>query len=136
MINVARRLVDSGVHLIDLTLGEDPLFYGEGNFDVLFQMVVGVKEETDTSVMVSPGLVPDDILRSFADLGVDWYALYQETYNRELFQKLRIGQDFEERKQKKETQHPNCRDRDQQSPFSYSGAQADKDRKGQKKVSR
>ena len=94
---IACGLADSGVHLIDLTLGEDPLIHDTGNFDILFQMIERVKDETGLPVMISPGLVSEEILQHFAAMKTDWYALYQETHNSVLFKKLRIGQSFEER---------------------------------------
>jgi methylornithine synthase len=97
VVETANRLAQSGVHLIDLTMGEDPLVYNTGNFSNLFQMIKGIKGKTGISVMVSPGVVPNETLGIFAELETDWYALYQETHNPLLFQKLRSGQSFEER---------------------------------------
>ena len=90
-------LADSGVHLIDLTLGEDPLIHDTGNFHILFQMIERVKDETGLPVMISPGVVSEEILQHFVAIKTDWYALYQETHNSVLFKKLRIGQSFEVR---------------------------------------
>lgn len=103
VLEIACRLANSGVHLIDLTMGEDPLIHDTGHFHILFQMIEGVKEKTGLPVMVSPGVVPDEILCSLAGLNTDWYALYQETHNPILFKKLRIGQSFEERNAKRST---------------------------------
>lgn len=103
VVETATWLAHSGVHLIDLTMGEDPLFYEKGNFSSLFQMIEGIKEKTGIPVMVSPGVVPDETLGIFAELGTDWYALYQETHNPLLFQNLRCGQSFEERDAKRKT---------------------------------
>jgi methylornithine synthase len=50
-----------------------------------------------TSVMISPGVVPDEIIDRFKEAGADIFALYQETHNRELFRKLRKDQDYDER---------------------------------------
>lgn len=94
---IACELADSGVHLIDLTLGEDPLIHDTGNFHTLYRMIERVKEETGLPVMISPGMVSEEILQHFAALKTDWYALYQETHNSILFKKLRIGQSFENR---------------------------------------
>lgn len=94
---IACELADSGVHLIDLTLGEDPLIHDTGNFHTLYRMIERVKEETGLPVMISPGMVSEEILQHFAALKTDWYALYQETHNSVLFKKLRIGQSFENR---------------------------------------
>ena len=98
---IARGLADSGVHLIDLTLGEDPLIHDRGDYHILFQMIERVKKETGLPLMISPGVVPEEILEHFAGLSTDWYALYQETHNPVLFKKLRIGQSFEERNNKR-----------------------------------
>ena len=99
---IAGFLADAGVHLIDLTMGEDPLIHQEGNFHLLYQMIEGIKEETNLPVMISPGVVPQTVLQTLARLKTDWYALYQETHNPDLFQKLRVGQSFEERKANRE----------------------------------
>ena len=50
---IACELADSGVHLIDLTLGEDPFIHDTGNFQLLFQMIERVKEETDKPLQIS-----------------------------------------------------------------------------------
>jgi methylornithine synthase len=93
---VASLLEKSGVHLIDLTSGEDPTIH-EKKFQSLVKLVRSVRENVDMSIMVSPGVIPRSVLRSLKDAGADWYALYQETHNRVLFSKLRIGQDYDER---------------------------------------
>ena len=36
-------------------------------------------------VMVSPGVVPHEVLAGLRARGADWYALYQETHSRELY---------------------------------------------------
>ena len=51
--------------------------------------------------MVSPGVVPDEVVVSLGECGADWYALYQETHSPILYQKLRLSQSFEERKAKR-----------------------------------
>jgi len=102
VVEVANRLAQSGVHLIDLTLGEDPLIHASGSFDDLFQMIRRVKAETDLPVMISPGVVAEEVLQYFAAINTDWYALYQETHNAVLFQRLRIGQSFNVRNKKRD----------------------------------
>lgn len=97
VVEIASGLGESGVHLIDLTMGEDPEIHDTGHYDVLYEMVGGVKDATGLPVMISPGVVPKDVLSKLAGVGVDWYALYQETHNQNLYSKLRIGQSFEER---------------------------------------
>ncbi|MEG2658571.1 MAG: methylornithine synthase PylB [Clostridiales bacterium] len=93
---IARGLADSGVHVLDLTMGEDPQYHKE-DFAGVLDLVAKIKEDNNLPVMISPGVVKDDLIEKFAEAGVEFYALYQETYNRELFKNLRINQDFEER---------------------------------------
>ncbi|MEA4922480.1 MAG: methylornithine synthase PylB [Eubacteriaceae bacterium] len=93
---VAESLAESGVNLIDLTMGEDEDYQNE-NFASVISMVKKIKEETGASVMISPGVISDEEIERFAEAGADWYALYQETHNRELFSKLRLGQSYDRR---------------------------------------
>lgn len=96
ILALSKRLADSGVHLIDLTMGEDP-FYHEEDFETVLSIIRHIKQETGLPVMISPGVVSDELIKKFAEAGADWYALYQETHNRELFAKLRLNQDYDER---------------------------------------
>ncbi|MDR3225587.1 MAG: methylornithine synthase PylB [Clostridiales Family XIII bacterium] len=96
IIETAERLVASGVNLIDLTMGEDSEYHRE-NFKSLVSIIQEIKSRTGAPVMVSPGVIPQDAVRRLADAGADLFALYQETHNRELFEKLRVGQDYDER---------------------------------------
>jgi methylornithine synthase len=96
VVNTARELANSGVHLIDLTMGEDPLYHSDG-FRGVSRIVSRVKEETGLPVMVSPGVVSPEVVRRFARSGADFFALYQETHNRKLFRQLRIDQDYDQR---------------------------------------
>jgi len=52
--------------------------------------------------MVSPGVVPADVLSGLSDAGASWYACYQETHNPKLFKRLRPGQSFAARMENKE----------------------------------
>lgn len=98
ILDAAGRLAESGVHLIDLTLGEDPFFYhNKDGFNYLANLVKKVKTETRLTVMASPGVVPRESLKLLAEAGADWYACYQETHNRELFNRLRLGQSYDSR---------------------------------------
>jgi methylornithine synthase len=101
ILAAAKSLAESGVHLIDLTLGEDPRYFQDQGFDPFIQLVEAVRRTTDLPIMVSPGVVPADVLSDLARSGVGWYACYQETHNRELFKKLRPGQDYGARLQNK-----------------------------------
>jgi methylornithine synthase len=100
-VAISDALVASGVDLIDLTMGEDPVYHNE-DFDTLYKIIRRIKSESNIPVMVSPGVVSDDIIRKLASLGTDFYALYQETHNRDLFAKLRVGQDYDARMHAKE----------------------------------
>jgi len=79
-------------------MGEDPFYYrSENGFDSLLGLIQKVKRETHLPLMVSPGVVPKDVLAEFARAGVDWYACYQETHNRQLFVYLRPEQSYDSR---------------------------------------
>lgn len=98
ILDAAVSLAESGVNLIDLTSGEDPLSQRDQKyFESLSDLVLEIKAETGLPVMLSPGVVPEKVMTMFAAAGADWYACYQETYNRELFRELRPGQSFDQR---------------------------------------
>jgi methylornithine synthase len=95
VVKAACLLAESGVHLIDLTMGEDPFFlHNRHGLEALLRMITKIKNETGLPLMVSPGTVPQSMLKEFANSGVDWYACYQETHNRSLFEYLRPNQDY------------------------------------------
>lgn len=96
---VAAALAESGVHLIDLTMGEDPQYLSNSRsgYRQLIEIVKTVKRETGLPIMISPGVVPKDILWQLHKAGADWYACYQETHNRELYASLRLDQEYDER---------------------------------------
>ncbi len=95
IVKTAVELKNSGVHLIDLTMGEDEYFLN--NPEILVDIVKKVKDATSLPVMVSCGVVENKILDKFKEVGADWYALYQETNNRKLFKSLRVDQDYDSR---------------------------------------
>lgn len=99
IILAAEKLAQSGVHLIDLTMGEDPVLFNNSGagFSSLTDLTASVRRTTDLPVMVSPGVIPQDLMKRLKTAGAVWYACYQETHNRRLFQKLRPGQDFDMR---------------------------------------
>jgi methylornithine synthase len=92
---MCEELKDEGVHMIDLTMGEDPHFHNMPQN--LLEFVKIAKEVTGLPVMVSPGVVDNSFIKALQAAGADFFALYQETYQKELYGKLRIGQSFEER---------------------------------------
>ena len=103
VLQTAVHLACSGVHLLDLTMGEDPHFFDKGRgFESLLRLVKKVKEETGLPLMISWGVFPDDLLEKLAEAGADWLACYHETHNLELFKRLRIGQDYHRRFEMKE----------------------------------
>ena len=102
IIEAAQSLAESGVHLIDLTLGEDPQYFQDQGFEPFSQLLKAVAQTTDLPLMVSPGVVPAEVLSGFARAGVSWYACYQETHNRDLFKRLRPGQSYTTRLENKE----------------------------------
>ena len=94
---MAQRLQNSGVHLVDLTMGEDPLIHDGRRYDLLVKMVKAVNDKVGIPIMVSPGVLPRKVLKSLKAAGADWYALYQETHNKKLYSTLRLGQTYNER---------------------------------------
>lgn len=103
ILMAAREIAGTGVHLIDLTMGEDPKLYAGGipAFQELADTARAVREETGLPVMISPGALPDEGLQAMARAGVEWYACYQETHTRSLYEYLRLDQDFDIRMAKK-----------------------------------
>jgi len=100
IIATALDLANSGVHLIDLTMGEDQS-YREDDFKTVIEIVREIKWQTGLPVMISPGILTKDQTDKFAEAGTDWYALYQETHNKDLFHQLRWDQSYEERMEAK-----------------------------------
>ena len=66
IIEAAQSLAESGVHLIDLTLGEDPQYFQDQGFEPFIQLVKAIRETTDLPIMVSPGVVPAEVLSDLA----------------------------------------------------------------------
>ena len=98
MLEAAGRLAADGVHLLDLTLGEDPYYVEPAGFHRLLELVAALKEATGLPIMVSPGVLSAEQLVRLREAGADWYACYQETHNRDLFTRLRLEQDYDRRK--------------------------------------
>ena len=95
IVHTAKELANSGVHLIDLTTGEDPMYVN--NPKKFADIVRAVKNATGLPVMTSPGVFSKEGIKELKDAGASWYALYQETHNTDLFKQLRIEQSYEER---------------------------------------
>lgn len=92
VLAAAAEMAGAGVHLIDMTMGEDPRM-----FDRLPDLTARVMDRTGLPVMASPGVLPGPLLKRLADSGVTWYACYQETHTRSLFKRLRTNQDYDSR---------------------------------------
>jgi methylornithine synthase len=103
IVEAAKMLAESNVHLIDLTMGEDPAYFDDTGFEDLAGIVASVRTATNLPIMISPGLVDEAVLTKLKKSGVSWYACYQETYDRSLFKKIRPGQDFDNRLNTKRT---------------------------------
>ena len=97
VVAIAQGLADSGVHVVDLTMGEDPDLHDDGRYEPLMQLVGRVRREAGRPVMVSPGVVPRGVLAALREAGADWYACYQETHDPVLYRYLRPGQDYRRR---------------------------------------
>jgi methylornithine synthase len=98
IVDSARQLARSGVHLIDVTAGEDPCFHqGDNALSPVIHTIQAIKQTTGLPLMASVGVVAEPDLERLAAAGVDWYACYQETHNRQLFEQLRVGQDYQTR---------------------------------------
>lgn len=96
ILDIAKKLTESGVHLLDLTMGED-MGYRDDKFSRLADMTGMIRDCTGLPVMLSPGLIEDREIEQLAEMGAEWYALYQETHNRELYSRLRFDQDYDQR---------------------------------------
>lgn len=104
IIAAAKEIADSGVHLLDLTMGEDPIILEPESekFQTLLHTIRKISTSTGLPIMISPGALGDEQLHELAAAGVDWYACYQETHNREHFQSLRYDQDYDHRLNRKQ----------------------------------
>ncbi len=96
VVRLAGSLKDAGINLADLTMGEDPAMYAD-DYRLLVDMISAVHDDVGISIMSSPGALPKDAFPRIREAGADWHACYQETYNRELFNNLRVEQDYDDR---------------------------------------
>jgi methylornithine synthase len=94
VVAICRDLAGSGVVLLDLTMGEDPVVHDDPGYAGLLELVAAVCDGAGLPVMVSPGVVPDEVLVGLRARGAHWYALYQETHTPALYERLRTGQPF------------------------------------------
>ncbi|MEM3437136.1 MAG: methylornithine synthase PylB [Nitrososphaerales archaeon] len=98
IVDYSKKVKESGINLIDLTMGEDPLVYEkDSGWRLVENVIKAVKDATGMPIMISPGAICRDGIKAFKKAGADWFAVYQETYNPELYRKLRVGQSFDYR---------------------------------------
>jgi len=95
IIALSTALEDSGVHAVDLTMGEDPIIHNGDHYRRLISLVEKVNDAVDAPLMLSPGAVPHELFNELSAAGGDWFACYQETHNRHLFSQLRPEQDYD-----------------------------------------
>jgi methylornithine synthase len=107
ILSTAEKMAETGVHLIDLTMGEDPLLSKNGDIPGhrLCNIVKTVADRTGLPIMLSPGLIPANLLSDLKACGTTWYACYQETHNSRLFKTLRPHQNFNNRLEIKSEAH-------------------------------
>ena len=100
VVQLAGDLKDAGINLVDLTMGEDPKMC-QDDYSGFIDVVSSVRREVGISIMASPGALPKEMFPRIREAGADWHACYQETYNRDLFERLRVDQSFEDRMNQK-----------------------------------
>jgi len=96
IVALSCSLQDSGVNLVDLTMGEDRMMHAD-NCRELVDIVRRVDSAVSIPIMLSPGAVNESSFPLFRDAGADWFACYQETHNRKLFGERRLEQDYDRR---------------------------------------
>ncbi|MDR0198616.1 MAG: methylornithine synthase PylB [Methanomassiliicoccaceae archaeon] len=96
IVALSGSLQDSGVNLVDLTMGEDKKMHAD-NCKELVDLVKKVDTAVSIPIMLSPGAVSESAFPLFREAGADWFACYQETHNRKLFSERRIEQDYDRR---------------------------------------
>lgn len=100
VVQLAGSLKDAGINLADLTMGEDPMLYKD-DYRLLIETISSVHDDVGISIMASPGFLPREVLPRIREAGADWHACYQETYNRDLFGRMRLEQGFDDRRNQK-----------------------------------
>jgi methylornithine synthase len=104
ILAAAKAMALAGVHLIDLTMGEDPVMLSDkhDHHQRLLRLVSELRQACRLPLMISPGAVPDALFEDLVQAGASWYACYQETFNQRLFGLLRPGQSYGGRLRKKQ----------------------------------
>lgn len=100
IVQLSESLKDAGINMADLTMGEDPLMYKD-DYAGLLDIISSVRDQVGIPIMASPGAMPEWMFPRLKDAGADWFACYQETYDKELFARMRLEQDFQARMDQK-----------------------------------
>ncbi|MDD2715861.1 MAG: [FeFe] hydrogenase H-cluster radical SAM maturase HydE [Candidatus Wallbacteria bacterium] len=82
-----------GLNTIVLQSGEDDFYKAEDIADI----VRGIKDRVSVDVTLSLGEHDPEVYRMWREAGADRYLMKIETFNRENYQKMRPGCDFEKR---------------------------------------
>ncbi|MDR0778255.1 MAG: methylornithine synthase PylB, partial [Methanomassiliicoccaceae archaeon] len=67
------------------------------NCKELIDIVKKVDSAVSIPIMLSPGAVAESSFPVFREAGADWFACYQETHNRKLFEERRLDQNYDHR---------------------------------------
>jgi len=94
VLKCADQIAASGIRTIVLQGGEDPDFSDEWIAD----MIRAIKMRHDLAITLSVGERPRRILENWRDAGADRYLLRIETFDRELYRKLRPGREWKDRR--------------------------------------
>ena len=97
VVAICRDLAASGVVLLDLTMGEDPLVLGGRLCAACSSSWAPFTTTPACRSWSRPASCPTTSSPGCGERGADWYALYQETHTRELYERLRVGQPYEAR---------------------------------------
>ena len=62
ILELSTSLEDSGVHAVDLTMGEDPIIHNDTHYQKLIDIVTMVNDAVKVPLMVSPGAIPQLVL--------------------------------------------------------------------------
>lgn len=104
VLGIASNLKESGVHLIDLTMGEDPQYVSTAAGEQeLLSLASKIQQTTQLPLMLSPGVLSDDAILQAGKQGIELYACYQETHTVPLYEQLRSGQSYAKRWNAKRT---------------------------------
>jgi biotin synthase len=93
IVDAARKIANCQISTVVLQSGEDQL-----PVDQVCSLVRKIKKETDLFVTLSIGERGYEDYRSFKEAGADRYLLKHETSSKELFEKLRPGSSYENRR--------------------------------------